>query len=93
VDIGPDCVSVFQQLKLKKSYEYIIYNISGDKKHIVVEKTSTSEKHDAFIADLPETECRFAVKDFRFEIDPTEGERNKILLIVWYVVSSSILHT
>ncbi|KAJ6012432.1 hypothetical protein N7522_002787 [Penicillium canescens] len=57
--------------------------MSQDKKTIIVEKTSESEDHDAFIADLPETECRFAVKDFLYESDPAEGARNKILFITW----------
>lgn len=60
---------------MKKSYSYIIYKLSSDKKTIVVEKTSTDENYDEFVAALPETDCRYAIYDFKYEIDATEGKR------------------
>lgn len=85
--VGPDCVSTFGPLKRQKTYQYIIYNFSEDKRTIIVEKTSTSEDYDAFIADLPETECRFAVIDFHYQIGPAEPKKSRIIFINWCVVS------
>jgi len=76
VGLGPDCISTFEELKLKKSYSYIIYKLSSDKKTIEVEKTCPAgSPYDDFVAALPETDCRYAVYDFQYEIDPTEGKR------------------
>jgi len=83
VGLGPDCVTTFEELKLKKNLSYIIYKLSNDKKTIEVETTSTDQAYETFIAALPESDCRYAVYDFQYEIDPTEGKRNKIVLYTW----------
>lgn len=74
VGLGPDCVSTFEELKLKKNYSYIIYKLSPDKKSIIVDSTAKST-YETFIAALPATDCRYAVFDFEWEIDPSEGKR------------------
>lgn len=50
---------------------------------MVVEKTSEEGSHDDFIADLPESECRWAVYDFI--VDSEEGNRNNLVFISWCV--------
>jgi len=76
VGLGPDCVSTFEELKLKKTYSYILYKLSDDKKTIIVEKTGDPQvTYEDFASSLPETECRYAVFDFNYEIDATEGKR------------------
>ncbi|KAG6833446.1 cofilin [Tephrocybe sp. NHM501043] len=82
VGVNELCIAEFQQLKLKKKYKYIIFTLSKDSTEIVVEKTSTSEDYDDFVADLPETECRWAIYDFEFEKEGA-GRRNKITFISW----------
>jgi hypothetical protein len=77
-------LTVFQELKLGKKHKYIIFNMNKDKTEIVKEKTSTSADYDAFIADLPENECRWAVYDLEFEKEEG-GKRNKIIFLSWYV--------
>ena len=47
---------------------------------IVVEKFSESQDYEEFVADLPETECRWAVYDVQYE---KEGKRNKIMFVSW----------
>lgn len=92
VGLGPDCVSTFEELKLKKTYSYIIYKLSDDRKTIIVDKKKTDtavenkspqSAYDDFVAALPEADCRYAVFDFNYEIDATEGKRNKIVFVTW----------
>lgn len=77
-----ECLDAFQALKLKKASKYIIYGLSADNTQIVVVKTGTSTKYEDFIAELPETECRYAVYDIQFEKEGA-GTRNKIVFIAW----------
>lgn len=63
--------------------------MSADNTEIVVLKTSTDQSYDAFLEDLPEAECRWAVYDFEF--DSGEGLRNKILFYMWCVANPSLL--
>jgi cofilin len=73
---------VFQDLKLGKKHKYITFRINDDKTEIVVEKKSSSSDYDEFLADLPETACRWAVYDFEFEREDG-GRRNKIVFYSW----------
>ncbi|KAL3443930.1 actin-depolymerizing factor homology domain-containing protein [Aspergillus insuetus] len=72
----------YQELKLGRSYQYIIFNIDTSVKSaklIKVEKLSPDGNYDDFLADLPETECQFAVVDFS-STARTES-RNKIVFV------------
>jgi len=81
VGVSDDCLAKFQDLKLKKKYKYIIYNLNKTNTEIIVEKTSTSTDYEEFLKDLPETEARWAVYDFEFESG--EGKRNKLCFFSW----------
>jgi len=72
----------FQALKLGKKFKYIVFNLNKDHSEIIVEKTSQDPSYDAFIADLPENECRWAVYDFEFEKEDA-GKRSKITFVSW----------
>ncbi len=50
-----------------------------------MKKLSSSSEYDDFLADLPETECRWAVYDLDFQ-NEEGGQRNKIIFFQWYVV-------
>ncbi|KAG5352936.1 hypothetical protein C0989_011978 [Termitomyces sp. Mn162] len=76
-------------LKLKKTHKYIIFTLSSDSTEIVVEKTSSSTDYDDFIADLPESECRWGIYDFEFEKEGG-GKRNKITFVSWAPDSAKI---
>jgi cofilin len=66
---------------LKKQIKYIIYALNNTKTEVVVHKSSQSADYEEFLADLPETECRWAVYDF--EYDNGEGKRKKLLFYSW----------
>lgn len=82
VSVNSNCYDVYQDLKLRKKYKYIIFKISDDLTEIVVDKYSESSDYDDFVGSLPTDKCRFAVYDFEYEI-PNEGMRDKILFYIW----------
>ncbi|KAI1794953.1 recombinant Actophorin [Ganoderma leucocontextum] len=83
VGVNPDCLSAYQELKLGKKAKYIIFTLNKDFTEIIVEKKADpNATYDAFVADLPETECRWAVYDFDYEKDDG-GKRSKITFYSW----------
>ncbi len=89
VGVRDEAIEVFQELKLKKKYKYIIYKLSDDNKEIVVEKTVDDANYDSFMTSLPADECRYCVYDFQYETSG-EGIRNKLLFYVWSPDSARI---
>jgi len=83
VGLGPNCVPTYEELKLKKTHQFIIFKLSDDKKSIVVDESSSAAGWDQFVERLPETDCRYAVYDFSYELETSEGKRNKILFVTW----------
>ncbi|MEU7086829.1 actin-binding ADF family protein [Streptomyces achromogenes] len=82
VAVNDRCVQEYQALKIEKKHRYVLFNLNADNTEIVVEKVSSSPEYDDFIADLPETECRWAVYDFEFEKEGA-GERSKLVFVSW----------
>lgn len=66
-----------------RKYTYIIYKLNDAKTEIVVEKTSSDLDYDAFLADLPEDDCRYAVYNLEYELPNGEGKRDKIIFFLW----------
>lgn len=87
VKLNPQCVPVFEQMKIERDISYVIYTLTEDRKEIIVEKTSKSESYDDFLADLPEMDCRYAVYDFPYDLGGGEGRKNKLLFFTWCVHS------
>lgn len=90
--VHDQCIEAFNDLKLKKKYQYVIYKLSDDMNQVEVEKTAPAAAnkaeaeadYKAFVASLPKDQCRYAVYDFYYET-AGEGERNKILFYTWFV--------
>ncbi|MFC8385987.1 actin-binding ADF family protein [Nocardia sp. NPDC057272] len=81
VGVDQQCKADFQELKLKGKYRYITFILNNDNTAVVVKKTSSSTSYDEFVADLPDTECRFAVYDFKYDVEG--GTRKKIVFVDW----------
>jgi len=81
VAVDNACLSEYQALKLGHKHKYIIYNLNKENTEVIVQKTSTATDYDDFLADLPETECRWAVYDFEYELEG--GKRNKLVFYSW----------
>ncbi|EPQ51060.1 actin depolymerizing factor, partial [Gloeophyllum trabeum ATCC 11539] len=89
VGVNPECLEAYQELKLRKTMKYIIFNLNKDNTEIIVEKKSDSSNYEEFLADLPENECRWAVYDFEYEKEGG-GKRNKLCFIAWSPDDSKI---
>merc|ERR1711907_298007 len=90
IAVDPQCIEVFQELKLKHKFRYVIYKVNDDKTSIVVDQTAEPETtYDAFVASLPADDCRYIVYDFEWTAEG-EGTRNKILFISWSPDTSRI---
>lgn len=84
VGLGEDCIPLFTKLK-SRGLKYIIYRLSEDKKSIISEKTSDEDnldvdgpeeaKYEAFLANLPDNDCRYAVYDLEYDSPGGEGKR------------------
>ena len=86
-----ECLTAFQDLKLRKKFRYIVYALNSDSTAIVVERAvENCSRYEDFVAELPADDCRFAVYDFEFEKSPGEGVRNKICFIVWVPDTSRV---
>eukprot|EP00019_Armaparvus_languidus_P010085 CAMPEP_0168579112 /NCGR_PEP_ID=MMETSP0420-20121227/20_1 /TAXON_ID=498008 /ORGANISM="Pessonella sp." /LENGTH=143 /DNA_ID=CAMNT_0008613001 /DNA_START=41 /DNA_END=472 /DNA_ORIENTATION=- len=84
VGVSDDCVTKFGELKLGHKFRYIVFKMSDDLTEIVVEKTApNSADYDAFKADLPKDDCRYAVYDFEYDQPGGGGKRSKILFVLW----------
>ncbi|KAG0297275.1 cofilin [Dissophora globulifera] len=81
VQADQTCIDAFQLLKLGKKLKFIVYKLSDDQKHIVVEKQAESGTYDDFLSHLPGSDCRWAVYDFDYSTP--DGERNKIVFYSW----------
>jgi hypothetical protein len=94
VQVSPDCISKFNELKLGKTIKYIIYKLSDDNREIVVEDASESGDWDEFREKLVNAKSktksgavtkgpRYAVYDFNYDLASGEGQRSKITFIAW----------
>jgi len=88
VGVAQECITKFQELKLRKQLKFIIYGLNNTKTEVIVYKTSSSSDYEEFLENLPETECRWAVYDF--EYDSGEGKRNRLLFYSWSPDSAKI---
>lgn len=90
VVVDDDVVTQFNDFKLNHSHRYFIYQVSNDKKSIVMEKTGDSSKtYDDFVDDLPENDCRYGLIDLAFET--SEGrETSKMVFISWIPDSAKV---
>ena len=97
VKVSDEIVKLFSEMQLKKDKQYIILKLS--KKMDAVEVHCSGGKvdlaqdqkaaFDEFKVLLDNTECRFAIYDFRFSV--AAGERQKLIFIAWWVSLKCIL--
>jgi cofilin len=82
VKVSEDCVTVFNEIKLKHTKRYIIYKIEN-KKQIVIEKEGAKEEtYDDFVKSIPKDEPRYAVVDFEYTTE--DGRKQEKLVFVFW---------
>lgn len=85
--VSSESIEAYQNIKLGKKQKYIVFCVNDSKTEIIVDKALSGkqiEKYNDFVDLLPQKEPRWAVYDFQFEADGG-GQRNKLVLIKWYV--------
>ncbi|ELU16345.1 hypothetical protein CAPTEDRAFT_221115 [Capitella teleta] len=94
VAVNPECVALFNDIKLKHSYRYIVYALTDDLRQIRVLKTApVTGTYDEFVEDLKEAEekreCRYGVFDAEYELANGE-KRSKLVFFLWSPDSSKV---
>ncbi|KAH3764860.1 cofilin [Pelomyxa schiedti] len=84
VAIDDEVVSVYNELKLKQNKRYIILSFSADARRITLETVGERPATwEEFCAKLPKDDCRYAVFDYEFSLGGGEGDRSKLLFVLW----------
>ena len=78
-----ECMSLFNELKLRKKYRYIVYSISNNTISVESKLDSGAPfKYSDFVHILSKAGApRFAVLDYTFEEDNVQ--RSKIVFVFW----------
>jgi hypothetical protein len=87
VSVRENCVNVFQDIKLRHAYRYIIYALTPDLREIDVLKTAPPmASYDHLIQDLLEAEqkqeCRYAIYDAEYRLQDGQ-QRSKLVFFLW----------
>lgn len=87
VTVHPDCVPVFNDLKLGHKFRYIIYSLTDDLHQIRVLKTAApSSSYDGFVEEFKEAEqnrqCRYGVYDAEYKLKDGQT-RQKLVFFLW----------
>merc|ERR1719446_945013 len=81
VQVNAECLSEFEQMKIRSAHAYIIFKITADKKFIEIEtKGEKGASFDEFKSKLPDGDCRYAVLDV--EINTKSGATTNKLIFV-----------
>ncbi|RUS13465.1 hypothetical protein BC937DRAFT_95268 [Endogone sp. FLAS-F59071] len=84
VSVNESCLEIFQELKLRKKYKYLVFKLSDDNKEIILEKAVEQSDYQEFIDQLPKDSPRYAVYDFEYQkTGEGEGERHKLVFYSW----------
>ncbi|EGD80972.1 cofilin [Salpingoeca rosetta] len=89
IQVNPQVVETFNQLKIKHDISYAIFSLSDDLTEIVVQEVSANGDYDEFISKLPTDKCRYAVLDFKYTLNDG-GQRDKIVFFAWTPDTASI---
>jgi cofilin len=88
ITVSNECVTEFNEFKIRNKYRYMIFNIVGGKE-VKIEKTGPlNATYDQFLADLPANDARYAV--FKFDYTHADGQRQKLVLFLWVPETSPI---
>ncbi len=84
VGVADDCVTVFNDLKLKHTLQYIVYGMNDAMTEIQVLKAAPKGvSYEDFCKEFPDDGCRYGVFDAEYTDPKTGGQRNKIVFYIW----------
>merc|ERR1711975_155013 len=89
VAIREEVLEAFQELKIGHKHRFVLFKMTDNMEEVVVDaQGGAGDSCDQFVSSLPQDDCRYAIYDF--EYNQGEGQRNKILLVVWAPDSARI---
>lgn len=85
VTIEDDCITQFNDMKLKHDKRYIIYSLNDDQSRIVIEEIGEKSKtyNDFKESLLSKDGPRYAVVDFEFKKKETGQVQDKLVFVFW----------
>jgi len=96
IKVDPECVQLYNELKLCHNHKYIIFAFNKERTKIVVERTGEDDDmtYEEFIDSLPPNECRYAIFNFVFDHSymgtSITAKCERILLLLWCPSSAKI---
>lgn len=87
VAVQPDCITIFNDIKLGHKFRYIVYSLTDDLTQIRVLKTAPpAAVYDDFVEDLKEAEtlrqCRYGIFDAQYQLSDGQ-QRSKLVFFLW----------
>lgn len=87
VTVHPDCVPIFNDLKIGHKYRYIVYSLTDDLHQIRALKTAPPDaSYDSFVEEFKEAEekrqCRYGVYDAEYKLNDGQT-RQKLVFFLW----------
>jgi len=90
VKLNDSCIGTFNDFKLRKTHQYLIFKLNDTFTEVVLEKAGENgAPYDEFIKQLPDNDCRYAVISISYST-PAEGDRSKIVFFLWAPESSKV---
>ena len=84
VSVADDCVTLFNEMKLKHTMKFIVYKMNDGMTQIEVLKTGDkTATYDDFLKELPVSDCRYGVFDVEHEEPKTKAMSNKLTVFAW----------
>jgi len=82
VTLTEECVTTFNDLKLRKTFSYITFKLSNDLRNFVIDKTgSPGASFDEFLETLPSTDYRYGVVTVNYRT--LVGDCTKFVFVLW----------
>jgi len=89
VKVDPECVQLYNELKLCHNHKYIVFAFNKERSRIIIERSGDDDNmtYEEFIKSLPPNECRYAVFNFVFDHSylgtNITAKCERILLLLW----------
>ncbi|CAK9301474.1 unnamed protein product [Gordionus sp. m RMFG-2023] len=93
VTLDAECLTVFEEVKMKANHKYVLFGMSADNsKIVVIKKGSDKAKYEEFLKELADVQthkdCRYALVDFDFVSPKTNQPSHKLIFYIWCPDSS-----
>jgi cofilin len=81
VAISDECITKFEELKLKKKLKYLIFGLAPGNKEIILQKEvltadlnaeDAKGKYELFLQEFDEEKCNWAIYDFDYSVDDSQ---------------------